>query len=49
LQDREQSLIKADELVSKLEMIRLYWAAEKVRDNVEETLSYTFQLNPLYQ
>ena len=39
-EDAQAARIKADAVVDKLEAMKLYKAAEKVRDGIDETLSY---------
>jgi putative transposase len=41
-EDRQQALVKAQAVTEKLEAMKLFKAAVKVRDGIEETLSYTY-------
>jgi transposase-like protein len=41
-EDREQALAKAQAVTEKLEAMKLFKAAVKVREGIEETLSYTY-------
>lgn len=41
-EDREQALKKAQAVTEKLEAMKLFKAAVKVREGIEETLSYTY-------